>query len=167
MSTLNYNALEKMTHEHQWWFSPSELHGILTALCVSKCTNDWQKILALTADPTAVQLLPALISHIESELKDNNLSYQLLLADDSNLSQRAETLAQWSQGFILATNYLRETQQLPKWDDASHDFIHDVSEISSLDTQLSDNEDNRHHLMTLEEHCRMGALMLFAATKPT
>lgn len=165
MPNLNYQALNTLITRSNWWFSPSELHGILSALSGVNRAADWSAIIALGNDTTATHSIPELQQHINQSLANNDLSYQLLLADDNNLAERAESLAMWAQGFTLAINYLREQHHLPQLDEASLDFIADLTEIAKLDSALPDTEDNRQQLTELEEHARMGALMLYAASR--
>lgn len=164
MNKLNEQALQTLISQHQWWFTPSELHGILTALTVFNRIADWPAILSLGNDEYANQLIPELQQHIESSLASNELNYQLLLADDTQISDYAESLAMWAQGFSLALNYLREQSHLSKLDTSSQDFCNDLAEIGKLDSAIPDSEENRQKLIELEEHARMGALMVFAST---
>jgi len=73
------------------------------------------------------------------------------------LAARAEALVAWVQGFTVAAHWLN-----PKLDDDCRAFLADLDEISKLDDRLADSEENRQMLTGLEEHCRMGALMLYA-----
>lgn len=165
MSKLHYQALQKLIQQNNGWFTPSELHGILTALTIFQPQADWKTLLAINHEDAIAKLIPELQHHIEQHLASNNLDYQLLLADEEALSLCAESLAMWAQGFILAMQYLRENQQLPKLDDSSQEFCQDLAEIAKLDSTLANTEENHRQLMELEEHSRLGALMLFASMR--
>lgn len=162
MADLNYSALEEVIKKHDWWFAVSELHGMLTALTIYKEGVYWPSLLALKEDKIAETLIPELLEHIEKQLKSDTLSYQLLLAEDNPLAVRAESLAQWAQGFTMTNDYLREIQRQPQLEHSAEEFIQDVKDISQLDIGIQDTEENRRLLTDLEEHCRMGALMLYA-----
>ena len=94
---------------------------------------------------------------IEEALAGDALAYQLLLPEDGEFAARAEALAAWAQGFNLAIHWLQ-----PTLDDDARAFLADLAEIGKLDYNLDDNEENRRQLTSLEEHCRMGALLIYA-----
>ena len=131
-----YDALADLIAAREWWFAASEAHGILSALIA--CNH-------------------RLSLQIEETLAADALAYQLLLPEDGALAARAEALAAWAQGFTVAVHWLH-----PALDEDARAFLADLEEIGKLDYDLEDNEDNRRQLISLEEHCRMGALLIYA-----
>lgn len=165
MTELNYQALNSLIENRVWWFTPAELHGILTALTAFKRPADWPAMLALGNDEAADAAIPDIQQHIEASLEEADLSYRALLDDSGQLDARAESLSMWAEGFSLTAAYLREAGHLPELDDASIDFLSDLAEIAKLDSALPDTEENQRLLTDLEEHARMGSLMLYAAVR--
>ena len=78
------------------------------------------------------------------------------MPEDGTLAARAEALAAWAQGFTVAIHWLQ-----PELEDDARAFLADLEEIGKLDYDLDDNEENRRQLTSLEEHCRMGALLIY------
>lgn len=163
MSTIDHSALNQLAQKRKWWFCPSEGHGILSALCGFGASDKWAQLLVL--DPQVApekELFPRLIEHIDQTLQNNDLDFSLLLPPETSLPERAQALVSWASGFCLVARYLREEQCLPALDPSSEEFLNDIAEISKLDALLFDNEENRRMLSTLEEHGRMGTLLLYA-----
>lgn len=161
MSTLDYDRLSHLIKQQRWWFCAAELHGILTALIAIDAQNQSYALLSLNAqNKIASELISRLSKNIEDSLSGSDLDFELLLPEEKSLSERAEALAFWAEGFYLALEY---TQKINQLDEDCQDFIHDISEIARLDSHLFASEQNEQMLDTLKEHCRMGALMLYAA----
>lgn len=161
--TLDYAAMQMLIEHQDWWFTPAEAHGMLTALVAGNHADDWQILLfpGTNIDDTAKKTMRALIAHIDQALAKNDLRFQLMLPEDATPSERAEALTFWVQGFKIAITSLRE-RNLIKLDKDCLEFIADLDAFAELDTQLPDNDENLLLLAELEEHCRMGALMLYA-----
>ncbi|MDO4642617.1 MAG: UPF0149 family protein [Cardiobacteriaceae bacterium] len=154
-----HDALADLITTREWWFTASEAQGILSALTACGRGAEWPQILfaAGEIDDIAQQAFTRLSQQIETSLSADDLIYQLLLPEESPLSARAEALTAWVQGFLVAIRWSQ-----PKLDEDCENFLHDLEEIGKLDYSLEDSEENRRLLNNLEEHCRMGALMIYA-----
>ena len=143
-----YDALAALIAAREWWFGASEVQGILSALVACNQGGRWAEILFAQGeiDTIAHEAFDRLSRQIEETLAADALSYQLLLPEDGTLAARAEALATWAQGFAVAIHWLQ-----PELEDDARAFLAD----------LEDNEDNRRQLTSLEEHCRMGALLIY------
>lgn len=153
-----YDALAALIATREWWFGASEVQGILSALVACNQGGRWAEILFAQGeiDTIAHEAFDRLSLQIEETLAADALSYQLLLPEDSTLAARAEALAVWAQGFAVAIHWLQ-----PELEDDARAFLADLEEIGKLDYDLDDNEENRRQLTSLEEHCRMGALLIY------
>ena len=153
-----YDALAALIATREWWFGASEVQGILSALVACNQGGRWAEILFAQGeiDTIAHEAFDRLSRQIEETLAADALSYQLLLPEDGTLAARAEALAAWAQGFTVAIHWLQ-----PKLEDDARAFLADLEEIGKLDYNLDDNEENRRQLTSLEEHCRMGALLIY------
>lgn len=161
---LHYHAFAELCARKDWWFHPSEAHGILSGLISANQSSQSNALLFPDGtDALVEQTIQALSAHIQSTLSGRELRFQLLLPDEDALSARAEGLAFWAQGFHLALQYLRE-QSFVALSDDSREALNDLEALAQLDPDIHDNEDNRRLLNTLEEHARMVALMIYADT---
>ena len=153
-----YDALAALIATREWWFGASEVQGILSALVACNQGGRWAEILFAQGeiDTIAHEAFDRLSRQIEETLAADALSYQLLLPEDGTLAARAEALAAWAQGFTVAIHWLQ-----PELEDDARAFLADLEEIGKLDYDLDDNEENRRQLTSLEEHCRMGALLIY------
>ncbi len=153
-----YDALAALIATREWWFGASEVQGILSALVACNQGGRWAEILFAQGeiDTIAHEAFDRLSRQIEETLAADALSYQLLLPEDGTLAARAEALAAWAQGFTVAIHWLQ-----PELEDDARAFLVDLEEIGKLDYDLDDNEENRRQLTSLEEHCRMGALLIY------
>ncbi len=153
-----YDALAALIATREWWFGASEVQGILSALVACNQGGRWAEILFAQGeiDSIAHEAFDRLSRQIEETLAADALSYQLLLPEDGTLAARAEALAAWAQGFTVAIHWLQ-----PELEDDARAFLADLEEIGKLDYDLDDNEENRRQLTSLEEHCRMGALLIY------
>ena len=154
-----YDALAALIAMREWWFAASEAQGILSALVACNQGGRWKEILFAQGEIDAIahEAFDRLSLQIEEALAGDALAYQLLLPEDGEFTARAEALAAWAQGFNLAIEWLQ-----PTLDDDARAFLADLAEIGKLDYNLDDNEENRRQLTSLEEHCRMGALLIYA-----
>lgn len=153
-----YDALAALIATREWWFGASEVQGILSALVACNQGGRWAEILFAQGeiDTIAHEAFDRLSRQIEETLAADALSYQLLLPEDGTLAARAEALAAWAQGFTVAIHWLQ-----PELEDDARAFLADLEEIGKLDCDLDENEENRRQLTSLEEHCRMGALLIY------
>lgn len=153
-----YDALETLIRERGWWFTASEVHGIETALVACGSGKRWPEILFARGEIEALahEAFNRLAAQIEETLADDAFDYQLLLPEEGMLDARAEALVAWAQGFTVAMRWLE-----PGLDGDCRAFLADLEEIGKLDDHLVDNEENRQMLTGLEEHCRMGVVMLY------
>ena len=161
-SISDHSSLQNLIDQHEWWFGASEAHGILSALVAFNHADAATTLLGNQA--ANGKWLPLFCRHLDEALSGEELAYQLLLPDGDDNAKYAESLVQWVQGFLLATGYCQRTFSL-HLDEEAQDFMNDLKAISQLDTDIDDSEDNQAELAELVEHCRMGALLLYAASR--
>lgn len=163
-------AIEKAIATYDFWFTPFELHGAISALvCV---IEKKQRLLQVAKEilfsgqyvgSHTQALFAALTEAVHHGLSAQELSFDLpfvWLEDTANTQMRAEALLDWGRGFLLVTHHLEQEKGL-KLDESCEDFLSDLMAMSELETQLEDDEENQQLLAVLEEHCRVGALLLF------
>lgn len=157
MNPIDLESLEKLIETREYWFSASELQGIITAFIAFKQKTIAFELLCLD---TTDDFLNKFIDHQQKSLNENDFSYKLLLKEKP-LSQRAESLIQWCSGFLLAYNFLKEKQKINIKDAQIQEYLNELQAISELDTNILENEENAQQLMNLEEHCRLGIFLVY------
>ncbi len=148
----------------------SESHGVLCGMsCVVSKTalSDWLGHVFEEPDMSnllikeASQLLVGLYNDTQLQLSRSEADFQLLLPDDEDsLTQRAEALAVWCQGFTygLAAGGLKKDQKLPG---DTAELIKDMVEIARAGHDLAEDSDSDEDAyMQLYEYVRMGVLLI-------
>lgn len=97
----------------------------------------------------------------EAGIQDRDLGFQLFLsADDENLTQRLEELAEWCSGFLmgLAMGGIKEYKSLPG---DIPEFMEDLVEVSRAGSyELQDEDEDENAYMELMEYIRMGVMLV-------
>ena len=92
------------------------------------------------------------------------MNFQLLIADeDCTLREQADTLIQWCQGFLVGLGL----QKISTSDEDVLEMIKDFSEISKLDAEVLDNEQNAQDLSEIIEFVRIGTLLIQETLQPS
>ncbi|MEO1574905.1 MAG: UPF0149 family protein [Pseudomonadota bacterium] len=98
--------------------------------------------------------------HWTKELSDGQMGFALLVAgDDTTLAERAESLAQWCQGYLvgLAMGGIKDHNKLPG---DVPEFVNDLLKISQAvaDGTTDEDEDAFYELC---EYVRVGAQLVY------
>lgn len=163
-STPDYATLHEQISEQEWWFAASEVHGILSALIALNHSEAWPDMLFADQPPPAAIFFPAFCDELDRTLAANDFNYTLLLPENASCAERAEALVQWTEGFLLAAGYCQR-HFAPQLDAEAQGFLDDLAQIATLDTDIGESESHDAELTDLEEHCRLGVMMLYAATR--
>ncbi|WP_298445682.1 UPF0149 family protein [uncultured Ferrimonas sp.] len=144
---------------------PAEIHGVLTGLVCGGVTienNQWvQPLLELVNDgePLSDELMAIvkeLYQDVVNSLVDPELSFSPLLAEeDDPLSDRLEAFINWVQSFLTGLAMVQ-----PALDKASADvqeLIQDLTDITLVELEVEDNDENEAGFDALIEHARIGA----------
>lgn len=181
-----YPNLQALFQQAQLGISPSETHGLISGLYCGGMKLDDQQVQTVLADlVNEGAALPAMITDVISELRgqiadtllDSDMSFTPLLPDDEQpLSVQAEALVEWVQGFLVGFGI--NQKDLKNADEDVKEVIQDFAEISKLDTEFSDSDEDAAAFYEVLEYVRMSALFCFeelsdapaapaAETKPT
>lgn len=163
-ATPDYDSLHAEILREEWWFAASEVHGMISALIALNCADAWADVLFGETAPPAAAFFPDFCRQLDEILAANDFNYALLLPEEGTLGARAEALVQWAEGFLLAARYCKHHFDVVP-DGEGQIFLDDVAQIAALDSDIADDEDNRAHLTDLEEHCRLGVIMLYASAR--
>lgn len=163
-ATPDYDTLREEIHNREWWFAASEVHGILSALIALNHADAWQDMLFADHPPPAAVFFPDFCTALDDVLAGHDFGYALLLPEEGTCAERADALVQWVEGFLLAANYCKRRFALTV-DAQVQGFLDDLAQIATLDTDIADDEDSQTALTNLEEHCRLGVMMVYAASR--
>ena len=151
----------------------SSAHGLLCGFyCVKQniSLDDWLNEVLVSIDLN--NLLEKESHHVLAEIF-NNTSYQLadptlnfwpVIADDMHpLREQANTLVEWCQGFLVGLGL----SSVETSDEEVLEMIKDISEISQLEVDLLDNEEDSQDFYEIVEFVRMGALFIQETLQPS
>ncbi|BBB23416.1 conserved hypothetical protein [Isorropodon fossajaponicum endosymbiont JTNG4] len=163
---LNFDQLKTTLYHLNTDDTISSAHGILCGLACVKLDlsldlslDDWLNEVLVSIDlnnlneKSAHEASAQIFNKTLSQLSDETLDFQLLIADDEEkLGAQASTLIQWCQGYLSGLGL----QKVSTTDEDALEMIKDLYEISRLDTNLLDNERNAQDLNEIIEFVRMG-----------
>jgi yecA family protein len=170
---LKHEDLKNILHSLDTDDTLSSAHGILCGFACLKSDlliDDWLNEILNNVDfnDSGVQNIQEHLTHIFNEtqlqLNDETLNFQLLIADeDASIKEQADTLVQWCQGFLMGLGL----QKISTSDEEVLELIKDFSEISRLDVEVLDSENNAQDLSEIIEFVRMGVLLIQETLQPS
>ena len=158
------NALEKLGAT----VDASEAHGTLCGLLLDNCGMAvWlQHTLDVLPDSTDVlaverlQVLKQLFEQSREQLNTEDLSFELLLPDDSDdFGVQLLGLSTWCLGFLYGFGVTAKNNS-KELDAQSQECLADLLEISKLDHDEDESAENEGQLVEIAEHVRMSVLIL-------
>ena len=164
------NALQKLGATAD----ASESHGTLCGLLLDNSSiTTWLKHsleeLPDRGDVLAaegLQVLDQLFEHTREQLNTEDLSFELLLPDESvDLPVRLLGLSSWCQGFLYSIGVIGGSK-IEALDSQSRECLSDLLEISKLDHQEATSEEAEVQFTEICEHVRMSVLMLNEVINP-
>ena len=174
MATFTYEQLNERLQALSIALSPDYLHGTLTGLAcagLAAATPAWQEELAGCAPDIDIDthqtVFEALQGLCERALGSGEFDFQPLLPHEEEfLSVRAQSLAQWCDGFVQA--YLGGRTMLDPDDREALDDLYAISQIEPDETYNNPEEahSNETDFIELCEYVRMAVLSLYNA-RPT
>ncbi len=163
-----YAQAERLLEQNEVMASPAELHGILCGfLCggIAATGKQWlTEFNALINDgipvPAAVRGWLEEVFLATQEALAQQAGLELLLPDeDSPLDERLQAISEWAQAFLAGFAVLQ--QDLGKASDELQEMIGDLSNISQLDDEFDEDEDNETSYFVLYEHVKLGVMLAF------
>ena len=164
------NALEKLGATAD----ASESHGTLCGLLLdNSAMATWLKHmlddLPDRGDVLAgeeLQMLEQLFELTREQLNTEDLSFELLLPDESDdMAIRLLGLSSWCQGFLYSIGVIGGSK-IEALDSQSQECLSDLLEISKLDHQEVSSEESEVQFAEVSEHVRMSVLMLNEVMNP-
>lgn len=146
MLKVSYQEVEDVILTHASTVSAAEAQGILAGmLCLNGQINaeHWMSKLfgelRDDLDGYENEAMKELYVETRKQMEETDFSFELFLPDDDVLlNVRAGALSRWCQGFLYGVGYQGAAQS---WSDESMEILHDLADISRLDTNAAGEED--------------------------
>ena len=172
-ASIDYDLFKDTLHTLNTDETISSAHGILCGFACVKPDiqlDDWLNEILVSIDfanvnqKSSQQELAAIYNNTISQLNDATLNFQLLIADEScALREQADTLIQWCQGYLVGLGLYKISTP----DEEVLEMIKDFSEISKLDVDMLEDEQNAQDLSEIIEFVRMGTLFIQEVLQPS
>ncbi len=170
-----YEVSDMLVAEDSLAVSAAQVHGALCGYLAAGSRmqpEGWLQLAFELMDITefryasSQQILFDLYEGVLSQLQTADFGFQLLLPDDDlAMSDRAEALGVWCQGFLtgfgLQGGHTNETLT-----EELQETLSDLGQIAQLELDPEDGEESEADLMELQEYVRMAAMMLFSESNP-
>lgn len=161
---LSYQNVQDVVLNNDSAASAAEVHGVLSGLlCLNSQTDCDQWLEAVFGEsrtnlnPAEHALLSALCETTRHQLDDFDFSFELLLPDDTfPLSERANALGEWCQGFLYGLGYRSDGAD---WPGESTEVLHDLLEISRLSPDSAGESDEVAYA-EITEYVRIGVQLI-------
>ncbi len=170
---IHYSQINELCLSYFPDLSASQLAGILHGLVSHGFIPEegrWQQQLAEflnSGDPIAqdaIGELEQLLAFTQKDYQVDSFSIDLIIPeDDYPLSQRLSGLADWAQGFMTGYGLIKQKNKL---EGDAEEAMQDLSQIAQLDPEAEDDEELEQAYMTICEHVKMSAQLIFMANQP-
>ena len=160
---MDYKELDMAIAKLAPDLSAAECHGMATGiLCGNERAEAGFWLGEILQDYGAVgdeeeTVLVGLFQETKALLVDAEFGFTLLLPDeDTDLSDRLESLSKWCQGFLYGIGSL---PQVFTWSDTGSEIIKDIAELTKLDTH-AEGEAAENDFMEIVEYLRTAVVFL-------
>lgn len=174
MTAATYDELERVLRDARALPEPAEAHGILAgALCSSSDYGllEWLHEILPDDSPEGEALQTSVLQNVYDSmvrtLAGNEADFAPLLPDDeAPLSDRAEALSAWCQGFLYGIGSGAASDPAKVSTEAG-EIIHDLTEITHVGVAADEqNEENELAFAEVVEFVRVGVQLLFVELAP-
>ena len=167
---LSFEKISQALEDADLFTSASETHGILSGfVCGGIGLDDksWQALFndvvneGMGLPKTMKTLMSDIYADVVKQCADDGLGFNLLLPDDEKpLDERAEAMAQWSQGFLVGFGMVQ--QKLNQAPEDVQEVIRDIRDISQLSLDFEqEDEDSEIAFTEIVEYLRVSAMVCF------
>jgi yecA family protein len=164
MQNLSYQAVQDVLAGQEGVASAAEAHGVLAGMLCASANVDaehWLELVFADAREDLGEAERRLMLDLDDATRRSldaiDFSFQLFLPDDEALlSERAEALSEWCQGFLYGLGQMSSDEA---WGGESAEVLRDLSEISRLDSSAS-GENEEQAFVEISEFVRLGIQMI-------
>lgn len=166
----NFEKISQALEDADLFTNASETHGVLAGfVCGGIALDDksWQPLFndvvneGMALPKVIKSLISDLYADVVKQCSDDGLGFNLLLPDDEKpLDERAEAMAQWSQGFLVGFGMVQ--QNLNQAPEDAQEVIRDIRDISQLSLDFEqEDEDSEIAFTEIVEYLRISAMVCF------
>lgn len=160
---MTYKIIDNIFAKLDEKMSAAEAHGVATGmLSIDSGMNSEDWLLEVVSENSVIlveerELLSALFERTRELLLDDGFEFDLLLPDDDcPISQMAESLREWCQGFLFGIGCGGD---LTNWHEENSEILKDILECTKLDTDLV-NDDDENAFMEIHQYLRTAVLLI-------
>jgi uncharacterized protein YgfB (UPF0149 family) len=174
MLAATYDDFERVLRESRALPEPAEAHGTLAgALCSSRDYGllEWLREILPDDSPEEAALQSSVLQSVYDSMVRSlggvDSDFQPLLPDDdTSLSERADALSSWCQGFLYGLGS-GTTGDPSRVSPEAAEIIRDFTEITHVGVDAGDEtEENEVAFAEVVEFVRVGAQLLFTELAP-
>ena len=174
MLAATYDEFERVLRDARALPEPAEAHGTLAgALCSSRNYGliEWLREILPDDSPDDEALQSPVLQNVYNAmvrtLVGNDSDFEPLLPDDeSSLTERADALSLWCQGFLYGLGS-GATPDPGEVSTEAREIIQDFTEITHVGVDAGDdNEENEAAFAEVVEFVRVGVQLLFVELAP-
>jgi uncharacterized protein YgfB (UPF0149 family) len=175
MLAATYDEFEQVLRAARALPEPAEAHGTLAgALCSSRDYGiiEWLREILPDDSPDEAALQSSVLQNVYDamvrSLGNGESGFQPLLPDDDvSLTERADALSSWCQGFLYGLGS-GSTADPGKVSTEAGEIIRDFTEITHVGVDAGDeNEESEVAFAEVVEFVRVGVQLLFVELAPT
>lgn len=164
-SMPNYQALSQALGNTTFKLHPSQVHGLVSGILSGNPNSNaaWEKLITGGKDPAKThEVLQHLYDASLKQLDEFLFEFQLVLPPDSEeLSNRAEALTLWCQGYLTGLK-LTQVQIIGREPSEVTEAINDLIEIAKMNYEaVVTSEEDEAAYVELVEYVRMAAILIY------
>ena len=166
----DYTQAQLLLEKHDIFVSPSEAHGTISGLLACGLNIDEKDYLIMLSDVfndgqsfsnELKGLFGQMFTHVMSCFNSEEPNFELYLPnEDETLLDKANALVAWVSGFLLGFGL--KQKDYGKLSADVKEVISDFSEITKLDTDFGEEEEDQQAFHEIVEYIRDSALLCFA-----
>lgn len=171
MSELkDYTQAQLVLEKYDIYVAPAEVHGAISGLLACGLNIEEKEYLGLLSDvfnegqnfsEELKQFFALMYKHVIERFNESEFQFDLFLpSEDESLLDQANALVSWVSGFLLGFGL--KQKDYGKLSSDVKEVISDFTEITKLDTQFDDSEEDQQALHEIVEYIRVSALLCFA-----
>ncbi len=166
---LSYDELSNILSQEKIVVDASEIHGIICGMLAGGMTVDDQSWIEALEDvinqgdkfsALVKKNIIEMYNQVCQEFIEPDFALALCLPDDSApINDRGQALIVWVQGFLLGFGL--HQADLTACSDDVKEALEDFSQISRMDEDMTEGEENEQALFEVVEYVRISAMLSF------
>jgi uncharacterized protein YgfB (UPF0149 family) len=161
----DYQALNQVLSQTMQKLHPSQVHGMISGILSGNVGEklNWEELVAGGEDRSKTHdILQALFLASQKQLEEFLFEFELMLPPDSeSLSERAEALTLWCQGYLTGLK-LSDVKLAGRAPGDVTEAINDMIEIAKMNYEdVVASEEDEAAYTDLVEYVRMAAILIY------